>query len=806
MGVGPDGAPLPKSALTPFRFAACGTKAGKGQPLDAVVYTPSGPRRMGDLRVGDTVLTPTGQTTVEEIYPLGVRELFRVIFHDGTEVMTTDDHLWEVHSYRGTTTDRNLPWPRLLTTTRLAQYQTELRRLWVPPVLEVEYQARPVPIDPYVVGVLIGDGGMSQQEGSIRLSTIEPEILESVRAAIPKGYQIRQLGRCDYAISMLTGYRQRAQVRLIPSLKELDLWGKYSYEKRIPEVYRYNSQHVRLQILRGILDTDGSVDKHGQPVLEQTSKELAEDVSELVASLGGYCKTTVKQGSYCLNGERKITRLVYRTRIRYADAPELFQLSRKRDACRHKKRGLPRKFQSIERCAIQAEAQCIRLADPRGLYLTNGMIPTHNTFGCALGLLLRFLNEEVPCCWTAPVNRQLEDAWRRYFRPILMSLPKNMVRISDSWGMWSVELRGTSAAMRLRSGEDAGSLRGSSYDYVVCDEASQYPQDSYESLLTNLSDTNGVLWAISTPPRHKRGAPSIWFQQGWLLGEQQAALGLTGEERTHQSWRVPSASNPAPTVQTWVKRMRQVLGEDSETFRREYLAEFISDDGTVFRRIIKLHRSEPTPYQEGHTYCYGWDPALTADASVVSIWDVGERREVHLERLPANDWRAQLARLQFLLSSYHCSRGRFDATSLGGQVTFDQLGSMGIPGEPYSFNQHTKADAVQALALAMEAEEPRFLNDDVARREMEAYAYTVLPSGVVRYQAADGQHDDHVAARILAWVALTRGRLQVFFDKDSGADQATPQTAAASQGWTPVEDDMEALFKRSGSWAGVLSH
>lgn len=426
--------------------------------------------------------------------------------------------------------------------------------------------------------------------------------------------------------------------------------------------------------------------------------------------------------------------------------------------------------------------------------------------GGVIGLMLRFLNEEVPVCWTAPVNRQLEDAWRRYFRPILLSLPKNMVRISDSWGMWSAELRGSTAALRLRSGEDSGSLRGSSYEYVVCDEAALYPQDSYESLLTNLSDTNGILWAISTPPKHKRGTPSAWFQQGWLLGQHQAAVGLTGEDRTHQSWRAPTNSNPAPSVQTFFRRMRTVLGEDSETFRREYLGEFISDDGTVFRRIVKLHRSEPTSYQEGHTYCYGWDPALTQDASVVSIWDVGERREVHLERLPANDWRAQLARLQFLLNTYRCNRGRFDATSLGGQVTCDQLSAMGIAGEPYAFNQHTKAEAVQALALAMEAEEPRLLNDDVARREMETYSYTVLPSGVVRYQAADSGHDDHVAARILAWVALTRGRLQVFFDKDSeeGTQPVTPTEQMSQAPWAGL-DDMEALFKRTGSWAGALS-
>jgi hypothetical protein len=365
--------------------------------------------------------------------------------------------------------------------------------------------------------------------------------------------------------------------------------------------------------------------------------------------------------------------------------------------------------------------------------------------------------------------------------------------------MWRAELRGTDAGFFLLSGEDPDSLRGASYKYAAIDEAGRYPKDSYDSVMTNLTDTDGVLFAISTPKPHGKGQAENWFTQEYREGLRQAVLGLPFAERTNASWRVPTNANPLPAVQRRFQTMKEKFGESSYFFRTEYLGEVPEVDGTVFRRIAALHRSEPSEPIEGHVYCYGWDPALTRDASVVSIWDLAERREVHLERLPMNDWRAQLERLRFLVTTYHLSRGRFDASSLGGQVTLDQLRSLGIPGEPVSFNQHTKPEIVQALALAMEAEEPRFLNDDLARPEMEHYTYTVLASGVVRYHASDGSHDDHVTARMLAWWELTRGGLQIFFDKPEDRT-ASPDVIEQAAGWQEGED-VEALFRRTGAWA-----
>ena len=106
--------------------------------------------------------------------------------------------------------------------------------------------------------------------------------------------------------------------------------------------------------------------------------------------------------------------------------------------------------------------------------------------------------------------------------------------------------------------------------------------------------------------------------------------------------------------------------------------------------------------------------------------------------------------------------GRVDATTLAGELLLAELRKRNLPLIPVKFNQYVKAQYVQHLALAMEREEPRFLEDSIGVAEMEAFGFEVLPSGVVRYGAPQGQRDDTVIARCLAWMELSAGSVQVF--------------------------------------------
>jgi hypothetical protein len=391
------------------------------------------------------------------------------------------------------------------------------------------------------------------------------------------------------------------------------------------------------------------------------------------------------------------------------------------------------------------------------------------TAGCALGMFIRMLNRPgTRYCWTAPVNKQIEPTWNRYFRPLIQSIPKSYLRVKDSYGMWSVEVKHTGSAILLKSGDEPWNLRGDAFHGAVIDEAAHYPLESYFSILTNLTDNAGTMWAISTPKAFRYKVGQSWFDSGFAEGLRQERSGLTGEARTHRSFRVPTWSNPKPEIQKWV-RMIKAMAESGTLpgglthFRREYGAEDVEGDSAVFRFIDKLHTGQPEAAAKPNApYVMGWDPAATQDASVISVWDSHAKKEVWLEimlRVPID---SQYERVTALYKRYNKPMGQVDATSMGGDLIMNDLRKRNLPLRPVKFNNANKAQYVQMLAQACEREEPRFLNDPIAKAEMEAFGYEILQSGVIRYCAPEGQRDDTVTARMLAWNEIATGGVQVF--------------------------------------------
>ena len=165
----------------------------------------------------------------------------------------------------------------------------ELSRLGILGQGVVEFNPQPVPMDPYLLGVLIGDGGLTcVHQGQIRLSSADDEILEQVMAALPTDYYLSHIAGYDYRITRGPNFRGRGVNKspLIQALKDMGLADLGSHEKFIPDCYLYNTPEVRLSLLQGLLDTDGWVDSSGQARFDQTSPRLAEGVGRLVESLG----------------------------------------------------------------------------------------------------------------------------------------------------------------------------------------------------------------------------------------------------------------------------------------------------------------------------------------------------------------------------------------------------------------------------------------------------------------------------------------------------------------------------------------
>jgi len=362
-------------------------KSGKAQPLDTKVLTPTGWRRMGDLAVGDQVIGSSGApVTVTAIHPQGVRSVYRVGTSDGGTVEAADTHEWLVqnrHQRQGLAGGS-----AVMTTQQLADTLDGdmYRRVSIPRVsAPVQYSERDLPIDPYALGLLLGDGCITS---SIIFGSQDQELIDRFAAIMahdfPGCHLVTKQRESGYVEGRLRGEPARpvrGQVR--KELENLGLWGLKSYEKFVPEDYMRASPQQRLEVLRGLLDTDGWCDRNsGAPMFSSSSEQLVAGVVELVQSLGGVGRVrAISPGKGGYASERTD---YWEVRIRLPkeiDAP--FWLARKRDIYLGRRttgeRGLVRTVRSVDYVGDK-EVQCITVDSPDHLYVTEHHLLTHNCF------------------------------------------------------------------------------------------------------------------------------------------------------------------------------------------------------------------------------------------------------------------------------------------------------------------------------------------------------------------------------------------------------------------------------------------
>jgi replicative DNA helicase len=354
---------------------------GKANPLDAKVRTPHGWSEMGALQVGDALASIDGRPSiVTGVYPQGVRQVYRISFSDGRSAEACAEHLWRVYY-------RDWPQPRILSTQKLLEMLGKKRyqhRLWIDQVSGDFGTSEPLPVDPWVLGALLGDGSLSGH--TIFFTTADEEMVERMAELVaPAVGMHKHMGsRHDWTLSRTRAEAGRNRWGWSPhplqkALRELGLWGLHSYEKHIPRLYRNACRQARLSLLQGLLDTDGWVEKFGAVRFCTTSYRLARDVVELVRSLGGCCTLTDKRTTYTYAGAVKAGRIAYVLNISHPDPRSLFRISHKRDR-------LPERPTRLRRPVITSivpsrvvPTQCISVSHPSKLYIIDDYVVTHNT-------------------------------------------------------------------------------------------------------------------------------------------------------------------------------------------------------------------------------------------------------------------------------------------------------------------------------------------------------------------------------------------------------------------------------------------
>jgi phosphate starvation-inducible protein PhoH and related proteins len=370
---------------------------GRAQPVSEPVLTPEGWRPIGELVPGDHVVGSDGQPTeVLGVFRQGEKDVYRLFAQDGASTRCTADHLWAVM----TRADRRRGRPPRVLETRemLGNLRAAHARRFELPLLSqpVTLPSRPVPMDPYALGLLLGDGCLTGST-TPSFTTADPELVAALEVALD-GVEVRHKGGPDYVLNRRGGGRGGVIVEnpVTEVLRRLGLWGTRSSTKFVPEEYRDNDATVRLAVLQGLLDSDGGpVTQRGRTCRVQyatTSPRLRDDVVTLVRSLGGvaYCRTRAAAGRRPgrANGRDVPHRTdAYVLDLRLPAGLEPFRLARKRARYHAHGGGRPMRFVDRIEPEGREEAVCIRVAAPDSLYVTEGYLLTHNTLNDAFIVL-----------------------------------------------------------------------------------------------------------------------------------------------------------------------------------------------------------------------------------------------------------------------------------------------------------------------------------------------------------------------------------------------------------------------------------
>jgi hypothetical protein len=347
-------------------------EAHEAQPLDAQVLTPGGFVRMGDLATGDLVVGVNGRPTkVLDVLDHGERETLRLHFSDGATVECDEDHWWTVTCNRHPGKWRVIRAKEIEEALARGRGFGSLKQPWFVPHNEAVTFAhrQSLPVDPYLLGAALGDGCF--RKGAFELAVGDTEILDHFGARLSPEEELVPAGGRSYRLRR-TGARSRwKRPPLRDGLEALGLWGKASHEKWIPPEYLLASKRARLELLRGLVDTDGNVDAQGAVRFCTSSERLADDAEFLVRSLGGRLRRSRQE-------DRRGYRTMHVLRFRIPGSVPC-RLSRKVERVRHVKGdSIRRSIVKVERVGAKP-MRCIEVEAKDGLYLTDGFIATHNT-------------------------------------------------------------------------------------------------------------------------------------------------------------------------------------------------------------------------------------------------------------------------------------------------------------------------------------------------------------------------------------------------------------------------------------------
>lgn len=463
------------------------------QPMDALISTPDGFRKMGDIKVGDIIHNPMGgNQVVNFVIDKGLQDVVEFTLQDGRKVQSALSHRWMVKERHGNIID--------ISSEDIIKYidksknrdKRHVNRLRIPLTQPVSfYKKDNLKIHPYLLGCLIGDGCLSNKlhRADLACHSKDYQTIERIKGL---GYDIVKESKNKNSLHYCIRNKE-----VVEYLKELGLWGKLSYDKFIPNIYKYSSIEDRMELLRGLFDTDGccyqsNANRRSRVSYRTTSERLAKDIQELIWSIGGRCSIHITDKTKRIqNGKEVNCAKSYGLLVWTKDDKDLFCLDRKKNkAITEKDRKCNTMLSIMDYKLVgKKNVRCINVSGNEHIYLTDGYVITRNcgkSFAAILSVAEPSLDPNFRACFTRRTFSELKgggsltDDFKSAYGNHIEVKSTDPPRVRFPSGAF-VDFRQINDENIRKVTE---TWKGSQYDLIYMDELTSYEFSTFKYLLS----------------------------------------------------------------------------------------------------------------------------------------------------------------------------------------------------------------------------------------------------------------------------------------------------------------------------------
>jgi hypothetical protein len=552
--------------------------SGKAQPLYAIVQTPAGPCRMGDVQVGQMVFARDGSAyPVAAVWPQGVKQVCRVEFTDGSVVDCCEDHLWDVQKL-GLKNSAHNPFETMALRDLLPVSKGNKRKWRVPLCNPLQLPESAQPLDPYLLGAILGNGALSS--GNCKLSSQNKVLIAHLQSLLPTGDWLALSPRegvvdCDYAITSgprrannPDGSYSSSQTR--KALSALGLMGRSARTKFIPNAYLTASVTQRRRVLAGLLDTDGYACPGGGVEYTSASVHLIEGVAWLTRSLGGVVR---------YRKSKMVAGWEYgRIQLNFQENP--FILLSKRVAWVQPTKYFPSKIIARVTPLGEEECQCITAGSPDGTYLTGDMVVTHNTtfwiawfyelqetFPGASILAMRNTHGQLMTALYAQIKKFYMDFGidAHYRESKSSGAPIIELKNGSKWVFWSAQ-----SVIESTTSDTARGLGGSEFSGALIEEADSVPVAAVDTVSARMREKSGA-WPRVIAYSDNPTVETHWLHKRFNPDPRQAKVKENAGD--FNSMKFTMEDNAKNLLPNYISSQRSFYADKPAQFRRFVLGE-----------------------------------------------------------------------------------------------------------------------------------------------------------------------------------------------------------------------------------------